>query len=415
MARGLAGAPSSPTGEKVTRFAEATFPARLSGAAASHPHLTAGLLAIGIFAAALVGGVVYARQLESRYVRSLAELKLRKAYRSAALSVAALRHPDLLLFYGSSELEAPNPLRATDLFRTYPTGFQVFPVGRGGSTPLIMLQDLAAVGSTIRGKRVAVSLSPTWFYGISMAQLKNIYAGNFSPLEVYALTFSTDFSRGLRRAAARSMLRYSRTLRDPFLKLSLQALASRRPSSRALYALVWPLGKLEELVLGLQDHWKSVRLVRGYSDLPSRTLHEPLKLDWTEILSEAQEENAYRPPIKDRPYGKEMESNLRLSVQWADLELLLEGLKQLGARPLLLSMPIAGSFYDRQGISRETRHELYYERLRELAKRHGVPLIDFENEDEDAEFLSGVGSHLSSKGWVYYDQTLDRFYHGALD
>ena len=95
---------------------------------------------------------------------------------------------------GSSELEVPNPLRAADLFRTYPTGFQVFPVGHGGTTPLIMLQDLAAVGSTIRDKRVAVSLSPTWFYGISMTQLQNICAGSFSPLEVYALAFTTDFS-----------------------------------------------------------------------------------------------------------------------------------------------------------------------------------------------------------------------------
>ena len=163
----------------------------------------AGLLAIAMFAAILVGGVLYARRLESRSVRSLAELEPRKGYRSPALSTAALHHPDLLLFYGSSELEKPNPLRAADLFRTYPTGFQVFPVGRGGSTPLIMLQDLAAVGSAIRGKRIAVSLSPTWFYGISTRQLSNIYAGNFSPLEAYALTFSLDFSRGLRRSAAR--------------------------------------------------------------------------------------------------------------------------------------------------------------------------------------------------------------------
>src|SRR5207249_10415047 len=130
-----------------------------------------------------------------------------------------------------------------------------------------------------------VSLSPTWFYGISMTQLQNICAGSFSPLEVYALAFTTDFSGGLRRNAARSMLRCSRTLRDPLLRLSLQALASQRLSSRALYALVWPLGKLEELVLRLQDHWKIVQMIRGYHELPSRVPHEPLNLDWTDIFS----------------------------------------------------------------------------------------------------------------------------------
>jgi D-alanine transfer protein len=400
----------------MTASVEARPPARFWRAAAGHPHLTAGLLAIAIFAAALVGGVVYARHLESRYVRSLAELNLPRGSRSAALPAAALRHPDLLLLYGSSELTMPIPLRAPDFFRTYPTGFQVFPVGHGGITPFIMLQDLAAVGSSIRGKRIAVSLSPAWFYRLSMGRRDNYYAGNFSRLQAYALAFNMDFSRGLRQKAARRMLSYGRTLQDPVLRLSLQALASQTPSSRALCALVWPLGKLEELILRLQDHWKTVRLIRGYPDLPRHVLHEPLELDWPEILSEAEEKNtSRRPNEEDRAAAKEMVSNLQRSVEWADLELLLEGLKQLGARPLLLSMPIAGSFYDREGISREARHELYYERLRQLAGRYGVRLVDFENEDEDAGFLSGAGSHLSPKGWVYYNQTLDRFFHGALD
>jgi D-alanine transfer protein len=114
-------------------------------------------------------------------------------------------------------------------------------------------------------------------------------------------------------------------------------------------------------------------------------------------------------------YAGEMLSNLRHSTEWLDLELLLDALQQLGARPLLLSMPIAGAFYDRLGVTREERHDLYYERLRDLAGRHGVPLVDFEAEDEDTAFLSGVGSHLSPEGWLYYDDALDRFYHGSLD
>ena len=202
------------------------------------------------------------------------------------------------------------------------------------------------------------------------------------------------------------MLFDERTLRDPLLKLSLQVLASRRGSNRMLYRLSWPLGKLVEIVLRLQDHWRMVRLIWGHSDLPDRS----------------EREGRFGHPIGessgsggDRPYADEMLSNLRHSTEWVDLELLLEGLKQLGARPLLLSMPIAGAFYDRQGVSRQERHDLYYERLRELAGRRDVPVVDFENEDEDATFLSGIGSHLSPEGWLYYDDALDRFYHGALD
>ncbi len=372
--------------------------------AAGRPHLAAALLATTISAIALVCGVIYARELESRYVRDLGKVKLPMEYRSAALNAAALRRPDILLLYGSSELTIPDPYRASDVFRKYSTGFQVFPVGRAGTTSLIILQDLAAIGSTVHDKRVVVSVSPAWFY--LRSSRRDYYAGNFSPLEAYALAFSGDLSRSLRRQAARRMLFDGRTLRDPILELSLRVLASPTRSSRALYRLVWPLGKLEELVLRLQDHWRMVRLIRAHSDLAISSERE---------VPFERPTGVSRSSPDDRPYADEMVSNLRNSTEWTDLDLLLEGLKQLGARPLLLSMPIAGSFYDRQGISRQERHDLYYQRLRELAERRGVPLIDFENEDEDAAFLSGVGSHLSPEGWLYYDDALDRFYHGALD
>jgi D-alanine transfer protein len=382
-----------------------TFAARFARMAAGRPHLAAALLAMAICAVVLVCGVIYARELESRYVRDLSKVKLPMWYRSVALHAAALRRQDTLLLYGSSELTIPDPYRASDVFRKYSSGFQVFPVGRAGTTSLIILQDLAAIGSAIRNKRVVVSVSPAWFY--LQSSRRDYYAGNFSPLEAYALAFSGNLSRSLRRQAARRMLFDERTLRqDPVLKLSLQVLASRGPSSRALYRLVWPLGKLEELVLRLQDHWRTVRQIRDHSDLSPRLERE------AGLERPTGESSALDP---GRPYAAEMLSNLRHSTEWLDLELLLEGLKQLGARPLLLSMPIAGAFYDRQGVSREDRHDLYYERLRELASRHGVPLVDFEREDEDTTFLSGIGSHLSPEGWLYYDDALDRFYHGALD
>jgi D-alanine transfer protein len=372
--------------------------------AASRPHLSAALLAMAICVVVLVCGVIYARDLESRYVRDLGKVKLPMWYRSAALHAAALRREDTLLLYGSSELSAPDPYRASDVFRNYSSGFQVFPIGRAGTTSLIILQDLAAVGPAIRDKRVVVSVSPTWFY---VQSSRKYYAGNFSPLEAYALAFSGNLSRSLRRRAARRMLFDEQTLRkDPVLKLSLEVLANSRPSSGALYRLVWPLGKLEELVLRLQDHWRMVREIRNHSDLSA----EPEK---HARLARQMEESSVHDP--GRPYAAEMLSNLKDSTEWVDLELLLEALKQLSARPLLISMPIAGAFFDREGVTPEERHDLYYERLRELAGRQGVPLVDFEGEDEATSFLSGVGSHLSPEGWFYYDDVLVRFYRGALD
>ena len=49
-----------------------------------------------------------------------------------------------------------------------------------GSTSLIFLQDLAAVGPDLRGRKVAISLSPTWFFNRRDVLDRDAYAGNFS-------------------------------------------------------------------------------------------------------------------------------------------------------------------------------------------------------------------------------------------
>jgi hypothetical protein len=46
----------------------------------------------------------------------------------------------LLPFYGTSELVKPAGNKAADFFQTYPTGFNVFSVGKPGAASLILLE-----------------------------------------------------------------------------------------------------------------------------------------------------------------------------------------------------------------------------------------------------------------------------------
>jgi D-alanine transfer protein len=96
------------------------------------------------------------------------------------------------------------------------------------------------------------------------------------------------------------------------------------------------------------------------------------------------------------------------SREWQDLDLLLQVLTELGARPLLMSMPLNGPLYDARGISRSDR-EIYYQKLRTAVARHGLPLADFSEFDGDPRFLVGPGGHPSMRGWTYYVRTLDEF------
>ena len=396
-----------------------------------NPHLMAALVSLSFLAVVLVSGEALAGRIENRYVHALALYDFPQKNQGSSLQSEAFRQPDLLPIYGSSELGWPDPFHANRIFRMYPTGFTTFPIGGNATEPLIILQKLAAVANEIRGKEVVISLSPGFFVEEMMPY--DTYAGNFSRLHAYSLAFSTELSWGLKAAVARRMLDYPATLRnDRLLNFAVHKLSDGSPISRVLYYAIWPIGELDCWALSAQDHWETLVYIRDQGNLDLPVVKQPQTLKWPNLLAHAQESYGHRSD--NNPFGYENSQweqfgpqwlekansmddkgylrGLRSSLGWTDLDLLLRELKEMGADPMLLSMPLPGLYFDFLGVSRAARQQ-YYDRFEALAKAYGVSGIDFQNHDEDKYFFLNPGSHLSSVGWIYYAEALDRFYHGT--
>ena len=405
----------------------------LIGRRAGRPHLAAALVAILLVAAALVVGDLAAHRIEGAYIHALAPSEFDQKQQGRALQAEAFREPDLLPLYGSSELIRESPYRATQFFREYPTGFTVFPVGGKGDTPLVYLQELAAVGADLRGQKLVISLLPSAIV-FDTADRADYYAGNFSRLHAGELAFSTDLSFDLKRGAARRMLDFPATLQpDPLLRFALDRLDDPAPLARAEYWAVLPLGKLHNLILRVQDHWETLASIRQQPNLDPRIPRRPARLDWSSLLVRAEREAqrqagtlpaGFSRRLRRHPIGTwKVMANIRsgraflrdieTATGWTDLELVLRTLDELGARPLILSPPLEGAFFDYWGVPLRPR-QAYYDRLRETVGRHSALLRDFADHDGDPHFVVDFRSHLSPEGWAYYDQALDAFYHGAL-
>ena len=113
---------------------------------------------------------------------------------------------DLLPFYGSSELIKRAPNKASQFFATYPTGFAVSPVGRASCTSLILLEKVGAAATNARGRKVVISVSPSWF--IAKGANHFGFEGNFSAMQASELFFSAPLSLRLKHSIAGRMLRY---------------------------------------------------------------------------------------------------------------------------------------------------------------------------------------------------------------
>jgi D-alanine transfer protein len=413
------------------------------------PHLAPALTAVLLGVAALTAFGFYARSLELRSITALAAddaIIARQGQlppiknQGTALQQAALDTACLLPVFGSSELnlQAPynRPFHATSLFRDYPTGFTIFPVGKAESTSLIILQKLAAVGPALAGRKVAVSLSPYWFFDRLTARA-DAYAGNFSALHAGELAFSTHSSLQFRRDAARRMLQYPDTVANrPLLKFALESLAGGSTWSLACYDAVIPLGIMHNAILRSQDHWSVVTYLWKHPQVTKRATSPSGRrpLDWPELHQQA--DTLYRAHSNNNELGLDNKKwerelcqellrqrrtlsaevflrTLERNQEWVDLELLIRELADWGARPLFLSMPIHGGWYDRCGVSYSARR-VYYLRLREICARHHMAVVDFADHDADQSFCHDNLGHLAPGGLVYYSQILDGFFHDVV-
>jgi D-alanine transfer protein len=381
-------------------------------------NLAAASIALGAVAFILLAATVAGAYFERRYVHVLApDLFLQKT-QGLELQKAAFAQPDLLPLYGSSELVVSAANKATDFFQTYPSGFGVFSVGKPGSASLILLQKLAAMGSDLRGKKVAISISPTYFFRQDVPAA--YYNGNFSLLQAGEIIYSPHLSFDLKRDVARRMLRYPKTLeKSALLAFTLRQLASGSLMNRVLYYGTVPLGFLENGILRIQDHCETLLyILKRVWRLPVAVTRSLRTVDWDGLIADATAQARKHNNSDTGSVGPEKGPELfaageQNAHEWIDFELLLRGLNELGARPLVLSMPIDGKYFDRFGVGRPYR-DLYYKRIRGLAEVHHIPLLAFEEHDLDEDFLVAHRDHLTDKGWLYFDKALDDFFHGRL-
>ncbi len=359
-------------------------------------------------------------RLEQRYVHVLApelsDLKLQ----GMALQKAAFAQSDLLVLYGSSELVKEVPNRAVDFFGEYPTGFRVFPVGKAGTVSLNILQKLAAVGGEMRGRKVAFSLSPSFFF--TDAVNADYYEGNFSALQAQELAYGSGLSRELKRDAARRMRQYPETLESNWtLSFALDRLAGDSGVDRVLYAALWPLGQLSNAVGRAQDHVEAG--IRIIAEDDEAVVKQPRfsGLNWKELFLRSDElaKKLIARPVKlvQRPRGDRDASfvaDVLAADEWGDFELVLRTLREVGAEPLLLSMPLHGADLEITGVSAKARH-IYGEKLTAMAGRYAMKLVYFDQYEEDPSFFADHQDHPGAKGWVRYNKALDEFYHNRTE
>lgn len=398
------------------------------------PHLTAACAALAatvVFLWVLFGVVHIDRRLAHFAAPQFLDVK----DLSVALQEDAFADKRILPIYGSSEFRNDTPYSGRIFFSHFPTGFELFSIGKAGAKTLIVAERIAALGNAVRGKKLVIILSPTWF--LAKTENSSPYDGNFSALQAGDFAFNSPISRSLRRAIAREMLHYPETLRGHgLLRLELQRLAAskRSPEDR----LLGELGRSGDEVMELLDRCRSMfalstDLLRDPETLADRHPGAKTKLDWDGLLQKAavfSDHSSYASSLTDPnaddgkdaqklvqefrgSHSMSLTSRLDSTDEWYHLELLLRTLRELGAKPLIISIPINATSFGFMGVTPAQR-EYYHARLRNEVRDFGYPLATFERDETNPNFFGDSMGHPSALGWMTFNRTIDQFYHDKL-
>ena len=432
---------SEPDSPFVRFFSILSILRRLCQSPLSAMFLAGCLFVVTIYALGYVSDIwVETLYLRPGTVAAMGVNPMFETFQGSILQKKAFQDSKILPIYGSSEMSYISDFQPARIF-TSETGFTPVLVGKGGSQTLIHVLNLAALREDVRGRKLAIFLTPQW-YGLGGIP-KSTFEANFSPLHAYEMLRDPNLSAKLKQEIAKRLLQFPGAYKD-FPSLEKMLVAEAQPGwsfklTRILFALP---AQMEYAALAYQDATQTERQVKN---LPVKTVSQyagssklqetqtlsqgktstSLRLDWTQLRTKAIEEgkkssNNNRFGMDNKFYLEHIASNLQEqensaktaklfpSPEYEDLRLLMKVLQEKGAKPLFVIIPMNGRWSDYIGFSRAER-EACYKRLAQMIRAENFQVSDFTMHENDDFYLRDPW-HLAWKGWVDVDEALDKFY-----
>ncbi|MCG8396260.1 D-alanyl-lipoteichoic acid biosynthesis protein DltD [Bacillus atrophaeus] len=327
-----------------------------------------------------------------------------------------LEEQKYLPIYGSSELSRLDKFHPSNYFQVNNQGFTSYLVGKGGSQSLIHAINFAAHADQLKGKKLVFIVSPQWF--TKHGSDEQHFAPNYSALQGLDLAFNDTIDPAVKKQMMKRMLHYKAVTNDAVLSELYQAMLDGQTWK---VNLLKPAAKSYYSLLQKKDLYYSMAESKG----PKRHVSESVKdKPWSVLKQEADkmgedhsrsnvfhiDDPSYRklkhkvPKFKDRnkrrTYAK--------SPEFGDFELMLDILKDAGAEPMFVSIPVNGKWYDYTGFPKNGRTD-YYKKVKKQIEAKGFQVADLSGHEYDPYFMKDT-IHIGWKGWVYVDKAIEEFY-----
>ncbi len=331
-----------------------------------------------------------------------------------------LQESNSMPLYGSSELNRFDPFHPYNYVRATDAPYSTFMIGRGGMQSITHFLNFAAQEGNLKDKKIVFIISPQWFTAKGMEELH--FSPNYSMLHAYDLAFNKEIDPTLRNDAMERLLQFDTVKRDHLLRAMYQFKMSDGKEKPIVGRLAMMAGRVQKALLEKKDLYYSLfpstshNLKSNDKLITNQTFEQ--QLQHAEAYGQKRVSNELM--IENKFYKRLENSNLKKlegfrkhvdyteSPEYQDFQLVIDVLKDAGAKPLFVSIPVNGRWYDYAQYPQD-RRQAYYKKMEQVLTTADVPYVDFSDHEYDPYFIMDT-IHIAWKGWVYLDQELDKYW-----
>jgi len=377
----------------------------------------------------LVIDSTYSKSVAKNYFGKVGDIITVEKNQGLVLNQEAIKTKDNVFIFGSSELSGGgHPFHPSEFFNNKKYGFQVNLVGRGYCQSIIHTLNFGALGSQLKDQKVVFIISPQWFAPAGLTSADFIM--NFSELQFYKFMSNNKIPKNVKENVANRINQLAGNDKDlnP-IKKYCSLYNNNSIFAKTELAVLKPYYAAEEYKLSLKDKVVSSKVLLSKEKNKDAELasKNSTNIDWQNEKNKAEQyakdkannndfmiENSYYDKyIKDKVNGCKGNyysgASYLKSPEYEDLRLLLEVCKGLEIKPLFVSVPVHGKWYDYAGFDKQDRLQ-YYSNIKELINSYKYELADLSQYEYEDYFLKDV-MHLGWKGWVYVDEAIYKYYY----
>ena len=328
--------------------------------------------------------------------------------------------PNTIPVFGSSEFRhgRSTPYHAAKVLSGQP--FQLMLIGAGYYQSLFHATALAAIGPAMEQDQAVLILSPQWFKPSGV--LPEVYTSRFSAYNFVQMLKNDKLSQQTKEY----IIQRTKQLLEPDpamgerVDLYERVLVTKDTSLwDKLHYKAWTTFLEEKMTVGLLLKAKAAGIRHDAPQPAPRPAP-----DWAALEAQADADGAkanttnqfgmnddfyflYKNTMLKSKKDSMKQADYTQSPEYGDLICFLNVCRDLGIRPLLVSLPVNGPWYDYMGFPQQNR-QAYYQKIRDIAAEYGAELADLSTEEYTPHFFED-NTHIAWKGWVKLNESLYRF------